>query len=213
MKYNKLIKDAESMRVIQGNLTYSQAHQDLFVRIMTEFKKNGIYCEVGGADPKQSNNTFILERDLDWKGVSIEINPELVNYFNKVRNNPCISGDATTFDYSKYFLNNNFPKQIDYLSLDIDPPHITYKALEKLPLDKYRFSVITYEHEKYSCGDEFMIKSRRFLESFGYFRVVSNVRCCGRDFEDWYIDPTSIPFNLYKKYIQSDIECAEIFKV
>ena len=47
------------------------------------------------------------------------------------------------------FLRKNYPKQIDYLSLDIDPSEATLAALKKLPLDEYRFSVITYETEVY----------------------------------------------------------------
>ena len=204
-------KDAESLRVIAGVQTYSQAHQDLFVRIMLDFKENGFYCEIGGSEPKQSNNTYILERDLGWSGVSLEIEPNLVSQFNQYRNNPCLLQDATKFDYGKYFRNNNFPSQIDYLSCDIDPAKITYQALERLPFSKYRFSVITFEHDLYAAGPEIMMKSRRVLEDLGYFRVVSNVLCCGRDFEDWWVDPVIVPRARFEPFISSKIECADIF--
>jgi len=59
-------KDAESLRIIEGYPSYSQAHQDLFVRVMLGFKTGGSYVEIGAAEPKQSNNTFILERDFSW---------------------------------------------------------------------------------------------------------------------------------------------------
>ena len=42
----------------------------------------------------------------------------------------------------------NYPKQIDYLSLDIDPPQQTLLALTRMPID-VRFSVITFETDFY----------------------------------------------------------------
>lgn len=206
------MKDAESLRVIEGHPSYSQAHQDLFVRMMLKFKTAGIYVEIGASEPKQSNNTYILERDFDWKGFSVEIDPVLVKDFTSVRSNPCILADATEFDYARYFAENKYPKQIDYLSLDIDPAEVTYKALERLPLSEYRFSVITYEHDSYVSGPDIMKRSREYLESFGYVRVVTNVLCCGRDFEDWYVDPGVVSAEIYQKFMSENIECADIFK-
>lgn len=205
-------KDVESLRVIGGYNTYSQAHQDLFVRLMLNFKQKGTYVEIGASEPKQSNNTYILERDLQWTGLSLEIEPALVAEYNSVRKNKCLVADATKFDFSSYLKENEFPSLIDYLSLDIDPAHITFQALERLPLSDYRFSVITYEHDRYTSGPEMMIKSRQILEDLGYIRVVSNVRCCGRDFEDWWVDPSAVSPQIYEPFVFEDVECSDIFK-
>ncbi len=210
-KVNKMEKAVESHRIIHGYNTYSQAHQDLFVRYMLEFKRNGIYVEVGASEPKQSNNTFILESELDWTGFSLEIDNKLTDRFNLVRKNKCICADATEFNFREAFVKSGYPPRIDYLSLDIDPASVTFLALTNMPLNEYRFSVITYEHDNYISGPEFMLKSRKILEYYGYVRVVSNVLCCGRDFEDWYIDSTHIPSEKYKALIQTQIECGEIF--
>lgn len=204
-------KDVESHRIVQGHETYSQAHQDLFVRLMLGFKRNGIYVEVGASEPVQSNNSYILEKDLSWDGFSLEIVPNLTNEFNKIRRNKCICADATKFDFLEKFLFEKYPDRIDYLSLDVDPASVTFDALQNIPLNDYRFSVITYEHDSYSSGAEFMQKSRKLLASYGYLRVVSNVLCCGRDFEDWYVDPDYIDPNVYKKFLSSNIECRKIF--
>ena len=216
-KYNilKIIhmqKEVESHRIVQGHETYSQAHQDLFVREMLKFKKNGIYVEIGASEPKQSNNSYILEKDLDWNGFSLEIDLNLTENFNKIRRNKCICSDATMFKFKEKFVDEKYPNRIDYLSLDIDPASVTFNALQNIPFNDYRFSVITYEHDNYTSGPEFMMKSREFLEGHGYFRVVSNVLCCGRDFEDWYVDSNYIESNIYEKYISKNIECGEIFK-
>jgi hypothetical protein len=132
-------KEAESERLVQREISFSQAHQDLFVRYMLSFKKNGHYLEIGAAEPKQSNNSYVLERDLNWKGVSLELDPDLACIFNSVRKNPCVIADAITFNYHHYFMGNCFPKQIDYLSLDIDPASNTYNALKNLQHNKYIF--------------------------------------------------------------------------
>ena len=206
-----LPNEPESLRIVAGCKTYSQAHQDLFVRMMLGFKEKGYYCEIGAAEPKQSNNTFILESEFGWSGLSLDINPDLVREFRRVRRNQCIHADATNFEYKKYFCEHSFPEQIDYLSLDIDPAEVTYKALTALPHDKYRFSVITYEHDRYMAGEKYMLKQRAFLDELGYFRVVSNVLCCNRDFEDWWIDPKIVSRGIYEPFIRENIECANVF--
>lgn len=199
-------------RIIEGHVSYSQAHQDLFVRKMLDFKSGGSYLEIGAADPVESNNTYILERDLGWKGISLDIEPTIVQRFNEVRRNPCVCADATSTDYSPLLEQLATDSRVDYLSLDIDPASITYKALLHLPLDRYRFSVITYEHDAYLSGHECMKLAREHLASHGYVRVVSNVMVVGRDFEDWWVDPVAVPETTWGAYEASAIECANIFK-
>jgi hypothetical protein len=197
---------------INGFDSYSQAGQDLFVASILGNKLNGFYVEVGGNHPFESNNTFILENEYLWKGISLELDGELVKLYNEKRQNQSILTDATTFDYLNYFVDNNFPNHIDYLSLDIEPASNTYKAMLNIPFDKYRFSVITYEHENYKEGPEFMNLSREFLKSHGYQLVVSNVNAYGRDFEDWWVDPNYINQLVWKGYIFENIEFKDIFK-
>jgi hypothetical protein len=191
---------------------YSQAGQDLFVTRMLKNKVGGFFIEVGGSHPFESNNTFLLEKQYDWKGISLEFDADLVNLYNDNRENQSILTDATTFNYLEYFNKNNFPILIDYLSLDIEPASNTYKAMLKIPFDKYRFSVITYEHENYKEGPEFMNLSRDFLKSHGYQLVVSNVKAYGRDFEDWWVDPTHIDKEIWENYLNNNIEFQDIFK-
>ncbi|MFD3394343.1 hypothetical protein U0R10_06900 [Aquirufa sp. OSTEICH-129V] len=199
-------------RFINGIESYSQSSQDIFVRSILQNKKGGIYVEIGAFDEIEDSNTFILENKLNWRGVSFEIVEDACQDFNKIRKNPCICGDATTMDYNGIFLNMNLPKQIDYLQLDIEPAEQTLKALLALPLNEYRFSVITYEHDRYKSGDDCMRQSREILENLGYKLVVQNVRVNGLDFEDWYVDPLVIKPEAYSKYLLKDIEHIDIFK-
>jgi hypothetical protein len=173
-----------------------QAHQDSFVLNELNEKRNGWYVEIGSNDPIIHNNTYLLETEYDWQGVGFEWDKDLVNFYNSIRKNKCIAADATQFDYLKYFKNNNFPKQIDYLQLDIDPAHQTLSALKRIPLEEYRFSVITYEHDLYADAENEHIKeeSKSILSSFGYKLLLENVDDGSPDrmFEDWWIDPQVI---------------------
>lgn len=173
-----------------------QAHQDSFVLNALNEKKNGWYVEIGSGDPLTFNNTYLLETEYDWNGVGFEWDAKTVEAYNSIRKNKCIEADATMFNYFQYFKDNDFPKQIDYLQLDIEPAYQTLAALKKLPLEEYRFSVITYEHDLYADPENQMIKeeSKRILSSLGYEIVKENVDDGSPDriFEDWWVDPQVI---------------------
>jgi hypothetical protein len=198
-------------RQLCGKYSFSQAYQDLFVRVMTNFKTEGSYVEIGAGHPVEANNTYILERDLQWVGVSLEVNPDLCSAFSGVRRNPCFQGDATNVDFESIFVSNNLPRQIDYLSLDIEPASVTLQALKNLPLKTFRFSVITYEHDFYTDGPNAMHEAREILSNFNYKRVASNVKSFGRDFEDWYVDPNIIGETTYSPFLSQGKECEELF--
>jgi hypothetical protein len=190
--------------------TCSQAHQDIFVSTVTQQKRNGWYLEVGSNHPINTNNTFLLESEYDWTGISVEFLPDMVNLFNSVRKNKCFRHDATTFDFERHLKENNFPKQIDYLSLDIEPPSQTYFCLTKIPLKEYTFSVITFEHDCYYAGDEYKLKAFNLLTELGYERVISNVKWSGLTFEDWYVNPSLLPPNSWQHLKSENIEHAAI---
>ena len=190
-------KDIDNLKYKFNNVSsiennYSQASQDMFVLSMLNGKENGTYVEIGGDDPIVINNTYLLETKYNWKGISFEIESEKSNHYNSVRKNNCICGNAITVDYSKIFEENNFSTQIDYLQLDIDPSEQTLACLKNLPLDTYRFSVITYETDAYRSSSESVEESRSIFKDYGYESIAKNVLNCGHAFEDWYVDPNII---------------------
>ena len=77
---------------------------------------------------------------------------------------------------------------LDYLQLDIDPPHNTLKAMYAIPFDKYKFSVITYETDVYTGYLKGRDESREYFKSLGYELLVSDVEVGGCPFEDWWIN-------------------------
>ena len=171
---------------------WSQSMQDIFVLSMLNGKKNGVYVEIGADKPKVINNTYLLESEFDWSGVSFEYDADKVLYFNTIRRNKCICDDATTFDYKFLFEERNYPKQIDYLQLDLDPAEGTLAALKNLPLDDYRFTAITYETDVYRAGADVQDEEIEYLKSYGYELVVRNVANEGNPYEDWWVDPNVV---------------------
>jgi hypothetical protein len=195
--FNKLRYQFVGSKDIQNN--YSQAFQDMFALTMLNGKKNGTYVEIGGDHGVIISNTYLLETQFEWNGVAFEIDQKKVDEYNLIRNNKCLCADATTFDYKSFFKEKGFLKQIDYLQVDIEPAWRTLNALKALPLDDYRFSVITYETDLYHDGPDFAEESRKILQDCGYELVVRNVANEGNPFEDWYVDPNIVDKKIIEK--------------
>jgi hypothetical protein len=173
---------------------YSEAFQDMLVLTLLNGKRKGYYLEIGAGFPVYGNNTYLLETEFNWKGVSIDIELESIERYLHDRQNQALLRDATTADYKELLLQAKAPNTIDYLQLDCDPPENTYTALTKIPFDEYLFNVITYEHDHYkdSTGN-YREKSRTYLKDKGYVLLISDISTNGKDtFEDWWIHPSLI---------------------
>ena len=185
---------------------YSEVFQDIFVLQCLNGKKGGTYLEIGAAGPVSGNNTYLLEKEFGWTGLSIDYDWMDGNYTSitcdnqtftlsgfhtywteqwyKDRDQPLLLTNAITCDWGN-IINNSI---IDYLQVDIDPPGGTYECLERLPFDTVDFKVVTYEHDAYA-EPEWRVKSRKFLESKGYVLIAGNIsKEYGLPFEDWWIN-------------------------
>lgn len=205
-KHIKLRHRFDSSEKIKNN--YSESYQDMFVLSMLNGKKNGVYLEIGGGDPEYGNNTLLLEKEFGWKGIALDLSQDFVNSHNSTRKNKCLLKDATTINYDNFLRGLDFPTTIDYLQIDCDPPEVSYNILLTIPFDTYTFSVITYEHDYY-CDEtkSFRYKSRKYLESYGYIRVVSNISPDGiRAYEDWWVHPNLINRIIFQKMFRESDE-------
>jgi hypothetical protein len=81
---------------------HNKTQQEQFIIDILGKKKNGYYVELGAAHYSNGNNTFLLEQEYDWTGVSFEIVDSMRDEFNANRKNPCM-GDALSFNYVDYF--------------------------------------------------------------------------------------------------------------
>ena len=188
---------------------FSQIYQDMFVLSMHNGKTNGTYLEIGAGDYKFGNNTYLLESKFNWTGISIDFNKDFTNNFNKNRNNTCLCDDATIINYIELLKNNYKSTNIDYLQLDCEPASITFDILIKIPFDKYKFGVITYEHDFYNdITGTYREKSRRFLKNKGYKLIAGNISpyTDKYPFEDWWIHPDLINENIFKIFERQDDE-------
>lgn len=197
--HRKLRYKFKGSEKIQQN--YSQVYQDMFVLSMLDGKKEGTYVEIGSAEPFHNNNTALLEKDFEWKGISVDYNMEKVKEFESQRSNPVYYGDATDADYVTLFKQANFPKHIDYLQLDCEPADITYKALELIPFDQYKFATITYEHDYYADSEKkYRDLSRKFLTEKGYILIADNISPDkNSSFEDWWVHPELVDSSIIEK--------------
>lgn len=171
--------------------THAQVYQDLFVLSCLNGKRAGTYLEIGSAGPWYGNNTALLELDFGWKGVGIDYDEKFVNEYRAARKNPVLFQNALEVDYNKLLSDLAVNDVVDYLQLDCEPSKVTYDIMMRIPFDKYKFAVITYEHDHYlDRTKSYRTKSREFLLSKGYELVVSDVSPeGGSSFEDWYVHP------------------------
>lgn len=210
-KYSRLKYKFTDSELIERN--YSEAYQDMFVLTMLNGKKNGTYIEIGAGNCFYGNNTALLENQFDWEGIALDIDEKFVQAHKNERKNPCFLKDATLINYNSFLSGLDFPNEIDYLQLDCDPPSVTYDILLSIPFETYKFAVITYEHDYY-CDEtkSFQQKSKKYLESYGYVRIVNNISPDKfRPYEDWWVHPDLIDNDVIEKMtcINTDIKKAE----
>jgi len=171
---------------------FAQVYQDLFILSVLNGKRNGTFFEIGGADPWKGNNTALLEKEFEWTGISVEYDKKFVDEYTAARPNTMVlHHDALTLNYETLLKLNAKEMVIDYLQLDIEPARNTYECLLKIPFDKYKFRVITYEHDYYAdVTRSFREKSREYLKSKGYMLVANDISPDGVcNFEDWWVHP------------------------
>lgn len=171
--------------------SYSETYQDIFVLTMLDGKHGGKFLEIGAQDPIRISNTYLLETEFGWNGISIDIDKSVEPLHKSHRNNTFICGNALALNYAGILGNT---KQIDYLQIDIDPAIKSYNCLKILLMeDKYRFSVITFEHDAYVGGDGPYVRdaSRKLFERYGYMMVAGNITNGNPNtaYEDWFVDP------------------------
>jgi len=184
---------------------------DQFVLDILKDKRDGYYVELGGADPIDGSNTYRLEKEYGWKGVSFDWDQDHADKFNEVRDNPCLAVDAIAFNHGKYFEENGFPERIDYLQVDVDTgytrggrplgnPASNLLGLISLPLTRYRFSVITFEHDANIHYKLSYIRDaqREIMDGLGYSLVQRH------SWEDWWVDPEVVGYMEYRDYFHND---------
>jgi hypothetical protein len=186
--------------------SYSQAAQDLFVEAVTKGKLGGYFLEIGSNHPAQHNNTYLLEKKYNWKGLMVEYDKSFEKLYKIHRQNSIYElNDARLVNYREILDKNNFPENMDYLQIDLDVDNKstldTFLLLNNTVFDKYKFATITFEHDIYR-GNYFdtQIISRQILTDRGYLLVFPNVSVFWegsyKPFEDWYVHPDLVDMTM-----------------
>ena len=192
---------------------FAQAYQDMFVLSILDGKEGGYFLEVGAFDGAFLSNTYLLEKFFGWNGIALDIKESAkVSFDAHRRTSKMVVGDALSLDYSDLLRENNSPKIIDYLQLDIEPQANTLECLKRIPFDEYQFRVITYETDYYDTSSSreeshrIMTESREILKSHGYELVVGNVCNISKEdpFEDWYVKPELVDAEILEIFRSSD---------
>ena len=188
---------------------FGQANQDKFVLNILKEKRNGYFLEIGSNHPININNTFLLEKHYDWKGIMVEYQLSFLNLYKKHRPNSIhIINDAQIVDYKTIFENNNMPVSFDYLQIDLEVTNgSTLKTLQKLDsdiFDTYKFATVTFEHDIYNSNfANTRLESRDIFNKRGYIRVFEDINNQGvNPYEDWYVHPDLVDMNYVHKLIE-----------
>jgi hypothetical protein len=172
----------------------SQLYQDGIVLKLLGYKNNGIFVDIGCAEPIRFSNSYLMEKYFNWSGIGIDIldASDKTGSWSTLRpNTKHILGDALALDYSVLFKQLNLPKTIDYLSLDLEPPQLTLDCLYKIPFNEYTFNVITFETDEYrENGSQRAEESRKYLTSLGY-----TLQMCLNRQDDVYVHSSFIGNN------------------
>jgi hypothetical protein len=167
---------------------------------MLNGKRDGTFIEIGAGRPFYGNNTALLERQFNWRGISIDLDERQVS---TERRTPFLIKNALEIDYAKIIREMNLGPAVDYLQLDCDPAEVTFEILKKIPFDEYKFKVITFEHDHYNTDKkELRELSREFLKSKGYTLVVNDIAPDEwRNYEDWWVCAEYIDKDILNKMI------------
>jgi hypothetical protein len=163
--------------------SYSTEGQDIFAHYVC--KDIGYFLDIGCAEPIHRNNTYYLE-SIGWTGLLFDYNQNNIDECKKFRKSKSFCLDVTKINWRSFLSENNCPKTIDYISLDVDKENIN--VIENFPFDEYEFKVMTIETDVYAHGSIIHDKAIRFMPK-QYSMILENGKLNENDiWEDWWIN-------------------------
>jgi FkbM family methyltransferase len=83
--------------------SYSQFNQDLIVLRAFDFKRNGYFVDIGANDGISGSNSYLLEKEYNWKGICVEPLPDVYLKCKECRS--CLCYDFAVYSTSDLELN------------------------------------------------------------------------------------------------------------
>lgn len=194
---------------------YSETWQDIFVLTALNGKRDGIFLEIGSGFPIFASNTYLLETEFGWKGLSIDNQKKFTQKHLLNRSNFAFSFDALDVDYVRLLSECGISLDVDYLQIDCGDPIKSLRALSRVLDAGVRFKVLTFSHDYYQdTNSEVRDKSRKILTKAGYTLFISNVSHNQEDgYEDWWVDSQSISEDFYKEFKNTDSQVKMASKI
>jgi hypothetical protein len=189
----------------------SQFYQDFFVWTVMGRKLKGYFLDIGAGtgglpprynDPGFFSNTYFLERYSEWNGIAIDYDKTWCDFIRDKRSANIVCEDLTQRNINDILEEANCPIEVDFLSFDVDDAQ--GKVFEELDFEKYKFKIITYEHNLFqslpNCDQNHteehkakVVKAHKLdrekFKSLGYKPLWENVgEFVDRPVEDWYLN-------------------------
>ena len=210
----------------------SQVRQDTFVDKLLN-KDEGFFLDIGagtgGLTPQHAgdfSNTYFFERYRKWNGIAIDYDRAWYDTVKDARPDTVYCEDLLEVDINEFLESTGCQEDIDYISLDVDDAQ--WKVFNEFDWSKYRFKVLTLEHNLYQSLDscEFTRNSpdymkkidleyrryRKILQHHGYKILWGNVELNGYGpIEDWWVSE-----EIYEKHHhikKENINCNEVINI
>lgn len=108
-----------------SNTYYSQLKQDQYVaENIFNFKRNGVFFDIGAHDGITCSNTYFFEKELGWTGICIEPLPKQFEKLKSNRKCICIHGCIYNTSGQKPFLQiEGYAEMLSGLIEAYDPRH------------------------------------------------------------------------------------------
>lgn len=210
----------------------SQVRQDTFVDKLLN-KDEGFFLDIGagtgGLAPQHAgdfSNTYFFEYYRGWNGIAIDYDRAWYDAVKHARPDTVYCEDLLKVNINDFLESIGCQENIDYISLDVDDAQ--WKVFNEFDWSKYRFKVLTLEHNLYQSLDscEFTRNSpdymkkidseyhryRKILKQHGYKILWGNVELNGYGpIEDWWVSE-----DIYEKHHQikkENINCNEVINI
>ena len=120
----------------------SQILQDIFVLVVLGSKRNGYFIEAGASDGLECSNTFLLEKNFDWKGLLVE--PSREGFRQIGGNRKAIAINFALFSSSKDLI--EFRETVSPgLSSLTDFSNNDYMSSQRIDKSRYMVETITLQ--------------------------------------------------------------------
>ena len=196
-------------------------------------KDEGFFLDIGagtgGLPPQHAgdfSNTYLFEHYRKWNGIAIDYDRLWYDTVKEARPDTVYCEDLLEVNINEFLESIGGQENIDYISLDVDEAQ--YKVFNEFDWSKYRFKVLTLEHNLYQSLDscEFTRNSpdymkkigseyhhyREILQQHGYKILWGNVELSGYGpVEDWRVSE-----EIYEKHLhikKENINCNEVINI